>query len=65
MSKSADEPKKQRVKGNRTQSGATVEQREHIEALETVTRQLDSDIDFLVWELRPTAPAERCEFERA
>jgi PAS domain S-box-containing protein len=29
--------------------------REHIEALQAVSRQLDSDIEHLVWELRPTA----------
>lgn len=29
--------------------------REHVEALETVAKQLDSDVDHLVWELRPTA----------
>jgi PAS domain S-box-containing protein len=28
---------------------------EQVETLEAVARQLDSDVDFLVWELRPTA----------
>jgi two-component system, NarL family, sensor histidine kinase UhpB len=31
------------------------ESRDHIDALETISHQLDRDVDHLVWELRPTA----------
>lgn len=36
------------------ESGEQVKLREQIEILEAVAKQLDADIDFLVWELRPT-----------
>ncbi len=39
----------------KTANGATEAQREHISTLETVAKQFDADIDFLVRELRPTA----------
>jgi len=36
------------------ESGEQVKLREQLETLEAVANQLDSDVDFLVWELRPT-----------
>src|SRR5207245_3325802 len=30
-------------------------QAKHLDRLERITRQLDADVSFLVWELRPTA----------
>jgi PAS domain S-box/PAS domain S-box/PAS domain S-box/PAS domain S-box len=39
----------------KTANGATEAQREHISTLETIAKQFDADIDFLVRELRPTA----------
>jgi PAS domain S-box-containing protein len=36
------------------ESGEGVKLREQLEILETVANQLDADVDFLVWELRPT-----------
>lgn len=39
----------------KTANGATEAQREHISTLETIAKQFDADIDFLVRELLPTA----------
>ncbi|MDT5059745.1 MAG: hypothetical protein QOH63_204 [Acidobacteriota bacterium] len=36
------------------ESGEQVKLREQLETLEAVANQLDTDVDFLVWELRPT-----------
>ncbi|MCA1573654.1 MAG: PAS domain S-box protein [Acidobacteria bacterium] len=36
------------------ESGEQVKLREQLEILEAVAKQLDADVDFLVWELRPT-----------
>jgi signal transduction histidine kinase len=39
----------------RTRSAERPDLHDHIKGLETIARQLDRDVDFLVWELRPTA----------
>ncbi|HYN24552.1 MAG TPA: PAS domain S-box protein [Pyrinomonadaceae bacterium] len=36
------------------ETGEQVKLREQLEVLEAVAKQLDADVDFLVWELRPT-----------
>jgi PAS domain S-box-containing protein len=36
------------------EAGEQVKLREHLETLEAIANQLDADVDFLVWELRPT-----------
>jgi two-component system, chemotaxis family, CheB/CheR fusion protein len=39
----------------KTGCGEQKEQCEQIEALEVIARQLDADVDFIAWQLRPTA----------
>jgi len=44
-----------RVRGLRAQDGLQPHFEHEVENLENMVRQLDQDIDFLVWQLRPTA----------
>jgi len=43
-----------KLAGLRTAPGVTAEMREEIEGAEKLVRQLDDDVEFLVWQLRPT-----------